>query len=473
MPNPGDFPNAVEGIVDMLDDTIVAISTPLGEGGISIVRLSGQQALAIADEIFQGQIRPSESPTHHVHYGRTVDPDSGEPVDEVLLTVMRAPKTYTREDVVEINCHGGLLVAKRILEIALNCGARLAEPGEFTKRAFLNGRIDLAQAEAAVDLIRSKTETGLRSALSQLNGRLSAEVERLRQDLVELCSLLEVAIDFPEEDIEFTDRERLLSMVDGSLERLEGLIKSSEAGKVIREGLAMVIVGKPNVGKSSLLNALLKEDRAIVTPLPGTTRDTVEEILDIGGIPIRVVDTAGLREPQDVIELEGNRRAETYLKGADLVLFVVDGSVEIDQEDRRIAEKVRSKKAIAVVNKIDLEQRIDGWQVGELIEAPLVKFSALKMIGLGALERAMLETIFQDGFPSTDGALVTNVRHRRALIGARNGLVRAQEALTNGLSGEFVTVDIREALDCLGEITGETTTEDILERIFSEFCIGK
>lgn len=459
--------------LDILDDTIAAISTPMGEGGICIVRLSGRESLAIADRMFRGRAQPSTVPTHTIHYGRIINPDTGEPIDEVLLMVMRAPRTYTREDVVEVNCHGGFLVARRILEAALACGARLAEPGEFTKRAFLNGRIDLAQAEAVADLIRSQSEAGRRAALSQLEGRLSAQVEELRQGLIEFCSLIEVAIDFPEEDLEFADSERLLAMLDDYLGKLDELIQSSEAGRIIREGLSLVIVGKPNVGKSSLLNALLREDRAIVSPLPGTTRDTITEVLDIGGVPIRVVDTAGLRESRDPIEQEGARRAEAHLERADLVLFVLDGSGDIDQEDHRIADRLKGKRAITVVNKIDLAQRIDVQEVEKLVEAPVVRISALWMIGLNALEKAILEVIFGDGLPSTAGVLVTNVRHRQSLLGARRVLLQARETLLAGLSREFVTVDLREALDRLGEITGQTATEDILERIFSQFCIGK
>ncbi|MFQ6091525.1 MAG: tRNA uridine-5-carboxymethylaminomethyl(34) synthesis GTPase MnmE [bacterium] len=457
----------------MFEETIAAISTPPGEGGISVVRMSGRQALSIADRLFRGKVRPSQSLSHRVLHGRISAPRSGEPIDEVLLVVMRGPKTYTAEDMVEVNCHGGYLVTRGVLEAVLSCGARLAEPGEFTKRAFLNGRIDLAQAEAVLDVVRSRTPAGLRLALEQLGGGLSSAVERVRHQLVEVLSQLEVAVDFSESDIQALSRGQQISSIAEILRSVEGLIQTSDAGKILREGAKMAIVGKPNVGKSSLLNALLKEERAIVSPIPGTTRDTIEEWLNLEGLPLRIVDTAGLGGAADEIEREGGRRAEERMGQADVVLFVVDGSVPLDERDVYIAQRLNGKRHIAVINKIDLKQMMDEDRLPGLVGGPVLKISALRGLGLEALKRSIIDSVLNRPAVASEGIFVTHLRHRDALMRTGAALGRALETLERGLSEEFVAQDVREALVSVGEITGETATEEILEKIFSQFCVGK
>jgi tRNA modification GTPase len=446
-----------------LEDTIAAISTALGEAGISVIRVSGRDAINIVDKIFQGRRKLSEVKTHTAHFGYIVNKD-GEIIDEVVATVFKAPNSYTGEDVVEVSCHGGIFVTRRVLETILSAGARMAEPGEFTKRAFLNGRMDLSQAEAVADLIRASTDLAYKSSLSQLEGSLSKRIRKMRDDLIELCSLVELELDFADEDLE-----------------IDVLIESFSYGKIYREGISVVIAGKPNAGKSSLLNALLNENRAIVSSIPGTTRDIIEESLNIEGVLFRVIDTAGLRETADVIEQEGVRRAESSIKGADMVILVVDSSVEISDEDRRIYDRVfelvreEGKRCIVVLNKIDL---LDGRDVDDNFsdiagEFPVVKLSALTHSGLDELKRMMIEISFRGTKRVSDGVVVTNVRHKDALVRARESLEYALRSLESGMTGDFVAVDLRAGLDHLGEIIGVVTTDDILNNIFSKFCIGK
>ena len=457
-------------------DTIAAIATPIGTGGIAVIRISGEEAFRIADQIFRGKTLPSSAKSHTLHFGLIVDPQTGEPLDEVVISLYRAPHSYTGEDVVEISCHGGIYLSRKILELVLRMGARLAQPGEFTKRAFLNGRIDLSQAEAVADLIRARTDRSLRSSLSQLRGELSAKIRELRDSLIDICSLLELELDFSEEDIEFVDKEEVITRIDRTLERMDKLISSYDKGRFLAEGVKLAIVGRPNVGKSSLLNALLGRERAIVAPTPGTTRDTLEEALDIDGLLFRVIDTAGLRRARTHVEREGIRRTEKRMEEADLVLWVVDGSEELTPEDEEILERVRSRnqRAIIAVNKIDLPQRIDLRDLREKTSPyPLLRISAKEGTGLGELEKAVVESVLEGGIPGPDGAVVTNLRHREALIRAKDHLGQAKTSLERGMSQEFAALDLRGALDSLGEIIGVTTPEDILKEIFSRFCIGK
>jgi len=457
-----------------LNDTIAAVSTPVGEGGIGIVRLSGERALSIADEIFLSKngTMPSEARTYTTHYGRVTD--GKRPIDEVILTVMRAPKSYTKEDIVEINCHGGILPLKKILELVTGLGARIAEPGEFTKRAFLNGRIDLTQAEAVLDVIRSKTDAGLVAALNQLEGRLFTEVRAVKNEIMDFYAHLEAAIDFPDEELEIYDSTELSGKMDSALDRLNALLEGSKKGRILREGISTVICGKPNVGKSTLMNAFLREDRVIVTHIPGTTRDVIEEVINIDGIPLRVADTAGIIESDSLPEAEGVKKSRSRIKDADLVLLVLDNSRGFEETDRAVLRMVKGKKAIAVINKIDLPVKLDKDTIAEELNgAQVVEISASKMTNLDVLEKAISQMVWSGQAVTGHNLLLTNVRHADAVRRAGEGIRKASESLEKRLSPEFIAIDIKEALESLGEITGETVLEDLLERIFGEFCIGK
>ena len=409
----------------MFEETIAAISTPLGEGGISIVRMSGPKALSITDQVFQGDTRPSQSPSHRVLYGHVKNPESKEIVDEVLIMIMRAPKTYTAEDLVEIHCHGGLLVTRNVLEVLLKCGARLAEPGEFTKRAFLNGRIDLTQAEAVLDIIRSRTKEGLRLGIEQLEGGLLQEMEDLRGKLIQTLMRLEVAVDFSESDIQIVEKKEVKASLLQNLGKVHDLLRTSESGKLIREGARLAIVGKSNVGKSSLLNALLKEDRAIVSPVPGTTRDTIEEWLDIEGIPLRIIDTAGLGLTTNIIEAEGKRRAEQRMSQADLIIFMLDGSAPLDERDEGIARRLDGKEYLTVINKIDLKQHLKSERLQDIIKGPHLRISALHGLGLEELKRSILDSFLGGQSVPAEGVVITHIRHRDALMRAKLSLDQA------------------------------------------------
>jgi tRNA modification GTPase len=457
-----------------MDDTIIAISTPLGESGIGVVRMSGPETLAIGDRIFlNGKKKTSQFPTHTLHHGYIVDPQSGEKIDEVMLALMRSPRSFTKEDMLEINCHGGMVPLRRVLEVALREGARLAEPGEFTKRAFLNGRIDLSQAEAVVDIIKAKTTLGLKVALHQLGGYLSSRVKTLRGELIEILSRIEMAIDFPE-DIEWMSYGENLCNAEEALEEINKLLATAEEGRILREGVNVAIVGRTNIGKSSLLNAFLQEERAIVTPIPGTTRDTIEEIVDIKGVPFRIIDTAGIRAPKDVIEAEGVRRSRRSIKAADLILFILNGAERLTDDDRKMIEEVKYRKTIVVINKGDLPEAIEIEEIKDkLHDKRIIKVSVSKGKGLEELKEAIIHMVLGREVTLNGRTLVTNVRHKNVLTRARESLGRAIEAMRVGVSEEFVAVDLREALESLGQITGQTTTEDILDEIFSHFCIGK
>ncbi len=460
-----------------LNDTITAISTPPGEGGIGIVRLSGKNALSIANKIFKAKNKKRITGNNsftlcygHVH-------NNGTSIDEALLTVMLAPKTYTREDIVELSCHGGSIPLRNTLELCLENGARLAGPGEFTRRAFLNGRIDLAQAEAVVNIIRSKTDTALKCALRQLDGGLSKTVNSIRDKLIDILAAIEASLDYPEDDIELFSGRKLLKKVMEAGREIEGLLKTAETGKILKEGLVTVLVGKPNVGKSSILNALLQEEKAIVTSIPGTTRDIVEDTINIYGIPVRILDTAGIRHTKNEIEIIGVRKSRKSLKTADLVLFVIDLSTRISSEDRLIAKDIKGRKLIIAANKSDLKQKTTEAEIKKLFphhkRIPIIKLSATRRKGIKPLEKLIYNRFIKGGMNISDAVLVTDLRHKNALKNASDSINKSIKAIRDKSSEEFTALDLRQALDSLGEIVGRTTTEDILDRVFSRFCVGK
>lgn len=459
----------------MFEDTIAAISTPLGEGGIGIVRLSGPAAVEIAGKIFRARRGEwTDAAGNSLIYGHIYDFD-GAVVDEVLLGYMKAPHTYTREDVVEINCHGGPLPLKKVLELVLAAGARLANPGEFSMRAFLNGRMDLAQAESVIDIIRAKTEGGLRLAAGQLKGDLSKKIFNLQDKLLGLLAQVEANIDFPDEDLEEKTMEEISLSSGEIIGDLKELIRGAEAGKIYREGISTIIIGRPNVGKSSLLNALLRENRAIVTDIPGTTRDIIEEIINIGGIPLKIIDTAGLHETENIIEKIGIERTKENIEKAGLVLLVLDASNELTEEDLAIIESVGDKKAVFLINKADIEEKkIDPDQVAARASGrPVLWVSAKKGTGLEQLEKIIYEMVMEGQIANNDTVLVTSVRHKQALEKAAAHLEDARSGITGGVPVDIIAIDIRAAWEALGEITGSTVTEDLLDRIFADFCIGK
>jgi tRNA modification GTPase len=454
----------------LLDDTIAAVSTPIGKSGIGIVRLSGRKALSIADKIFlpSNGLSPSGFPSHTIHYGRIKD------IDEVLLTVMRAPRTYTREDIVEINCHSGIVILRRILDLLLKSGARLAEPGEFTKRAYLAGRIDLAQAEAVLDMINSRTDKAQNAALGQLKGELSRRIKALRKSILDVLTHLEVSIDFSDRDLPAPSSKRLLKMMQRASRDIRILLDSADKGTILRQGITCVICGKPNVGKSSLLNALLKEDRAIVAAVAGTTRDTLEETVDLSGIPLKLVDTAGIIKGKNIVEREAVKRSRRYLKQADLVLLVLDSNRRISFADRALAREVSNRPVFVVLNKQDLPLKISLRQAKEILpQRKFVPVSALRGKGLDRLKKEIADYIWQGKVSSSSEILITNIRHARALKRAQRFIRRAVKALQSGQSPEVVCLDMQAAQKSLGEIIGRISCEDILGHIFSQFCIGK
>lgn len=457
---------------DSLQDTIAAISTALGEGGIGIVRLSGPESLRIASKIFVGldKKKPEQFKSYSLHYGKIVD--QHKIIDEVLLTVMRGPKSYTRQDVVEINCHGGLLSLRKILELALKHGCRLAAPGEFTKRAFLNGRLDLAQAEAVIDIIRAKTESALKISLGQLSGSLSGEINKIRQGLLDILVILEANIDFPEEGIPAQDLTEIAHNLTAIDARLNALLSSASGGRILREGLHVVICGKPNVGKSSLLNALLKKERSIVTPVAGTTRDTIEELIDIKGIPVRIVDTAGILKPRNLIEAKAVRLARRQMSLADLIIILFDASRKLDQKDRKLIKEVKNKKVIAVVNKIDLRARIEKDEITGIFPK-VVELAARSGKNLNLLEDALYDSVYQGKLPGPEFILVSNLRHIQALRDAQKLISQARVILADKLSIEFITQNLKDACVYLDKILGKNFSADLLDRIFTDFCIGK
>ncbi len=456
------------------DSTIAAIATPPGPGGIGIIRISGSESLPILNKIFSVHNSKTPITSHRLIYGWITNPQTKQPVDEVLVVFMRAPKTYTREDIVEIHCHGSYLVLQKILSLIVSLGAELANPGEFTKRAFLNGRIDLTQAEAVIELLQAKTHEGLDMAMSQLGGGLRDIIAQIRHSLISLRAIIEVAIDFPDDDVEIINPEAMTNQLEKDIiSPLQRLINSANHGKIFREGISVIILGKPNVGKSSLLNALLREDRAIVTEIPGTTRDTIEECLDIKGLPVQVIDTAGIRDNAEEVEEIGIQRAREKLSEADLVLMLCDGSQPITNEDTDLYKSIQNKPLLLVVNKIDVASPNRESFSESFPDATQVFLSAKTHEGLADLEDTLFTTVTGEADWDPGHECVPNVRQHRALEGALNAAKRLNEGLTINLPPDLLAIELQTALDQLGDIIGETTTEDILDLIFEQFCIGK
>jgi len=459
-------------LIDNLDDTITAISTAVGEGSVGIVRLSGPKALTIADAIFVGKngLKPSQFKTYTMHYGKIVW--AGQMLDEVILTLMRTPHSYTREDVVEINCHGGIVALRKILDSVLENGCRLANPGEFTRRAFLNGRIDLAQAEAVIDIIRAKTDSALKLSLEQLRGSLSKEIGKIRQALLDILVILEANIDFPEEDFKQQDLEGISQGLASVRMQLNRLLDSAKTGRILRDGIHVVICGKPNVGKSSLLNALLKKERSIVTPVAGTTRDSIEEVIDIKGIPVRIVDTAGILKPRNLIEKKAVWRAKIHINSADLIIILFDANRRLNGDDWKLIKKVKNKTVIAVINKIDLKGHIQKEEILKVFHK-VVELSAKKTKNIDLLEDAFCELVYKGKLRHPEFMLVSNLRHINALKEAQKLLSNAMVALADKLPLEFLTQDLKDASVHLDKILGKDFSGDLLDRIFADFCIGK
>jgi tRNA modification GTPase len=455
-------------------DTIAAISTPSGEGGIAVIRVSGPDSIEVADRIVSCKSKLKDVPTHTVHYGHIVDPETGERVEEALITVMRAPRSFTTEDVVEISCHGGIISVNKVLGLVLDQGARLAEPGEFTKRAFLNGRIDLAQAEAVIDLIRAKSDRAFRIALKQVEGALSAQVKALRHKLVELMAHIEVNIDYPEHDVEEVTNAYIRERCESAIEELNGLLRSAEQGKILREGIVTAIVGRPNVGKSSLLNALARENKAIVTDIPGTTRDVIEEYVNLDGIPLRLLDTAGIRETEDVVERIGVERSRSALSEADLILLVLNRSEPLHEDEKRLMDEVADRQCIVILNKSDLPPGLDLAFVEERFPAErIVSMSAKEHEGLDRLGKAIGKLFFGGSLETNDMTYVSNVRHIHLLKQAKRSLEEARQAAEQFVPIDMIQIDIRNAWESLGELVGDSVGESLIDQIFSQFCLGK
>ncbi|APQ76242.1 tRNA uridine-5-carboxymethylaminomethyl(34) synthesis GTPase MnmE [Clostridium botulinum] len=457
-------------------DTIAAVATPVGEGGISIIRISGDKSLDIVSSIFKGKndrtlddIKP-----YSMRYGFIIEKESKEMIDEVLVSYMKGPRSFTAEDTLEINCHGGVIPTKKILKELIKSGARLAEPGEFTKRAFLNGRIDLSQAEAVIDIIRSKTDLSMKSALKQAEGTLSKEISSIRNRMIKIIAHIEATVDYPEDDLEEITGQKIKVDLKEIINKIDNLISASEEGKILREGLNTVIVGKPNVGKSSLLNALINENKAIVTEIPGTTRDVIEEYINIDGIPIKIVDTAGIRETEDVVEKIGVEKSKEKIDEADLVIFMLDLSRKIDEEDIEIMDFIKNKKYIVLLNKLDLNKDLneENHFIKELDSKYIIKTSVKNNSGLNELKEC-IKNLFFSGEIKSDELIVTNARHQEALIRSRESCIQAIETLSDEISIDLASIDIRNAWKYLGEITGDTLDENIIDKIFSEFCLGK
>ncbi|CPQ31456.1 tRNA (5-carboxymethylaminomethyl-2-thiouridylate) synthase [Staphylococcus aureus] len=456
-------------------DTITSISTPMGEGAIGIVRLSGPQAVEIAGILYKGKHLLNDVPSHTINYGHIIDPESKEVVEEVMVSVLRAPKTFTREDIIEINCHGGILTINRVLELTMTYGARMAEPGEFTKRAFLNGRIDLSQAEAVMDFIRSKTDRASKVAMNQIEGRLSDLIKKQRQSILEILAQVEVNIDYPEyDDVEDATTEFLLEQSKEIKQEINRLLDTGAQGKIMREGLSTVIVGKPNVGKSSMLNNLIQDNKAIVTEVAGTTRDVLEEYVNVRGVPLRLVDTAGIRETEDIVEKIGVERSRKALSQADLILFVLNNNEALTQEDYTLYEVVKNEDVIVIVNKMDLEQNIDINEVKDMIgDTPLIQTSMLKQEGIDELEIQIRDLFFGGEVQNQDMTYVSNSRHISLLKQARQTIQDAIDAAESGVPMDMVQIDLTRTWEILGEIIGETASDELIDQLFSQFCLGK
>lgn len=458
------------------NDTIAAISTPVGEGGISIIRISGEDAVVVAKRLYRGSKDLAQVASHTINYGHIVDPDTGAEVDEVMVSVMRAPHTYTCEDVVEINCHGGLLATNRILQLVLSYGARMAEPGEFTKRAFLNGRIDLSQSEAVMDLIRAKTDKSMKVALNQLDGDLSRLIRHLRQDILDVLAQVEVNIDYPEYDaVEEMTTKMLKEKALDIQQRIQALLKTAKQGKVLREGLATAIIGRPNVGKSSLLNTLLHEDKAIVTDVAGTTRDVIEEYVNVDGVPLKLIDTAGIRDTDDTVEKIGVERSKRALDAADLILLLIDSSAPLTAEDRELLTATHGKQRIVILNKTDLPRQVDLDELKKLTDGDaLIETSIVKHEGMDQLGQQISKMFFNEGIESSqNNVMVTNARHIGLLHQASAALSDVLKGINAGMPVDLVQIDMTRCWDLLGEITGDSYQDELLDQLFSQFCLGK
>ncbi|NLJ89374.1 MAG: tRNA uridine-5-carboxymethylaminomethyl(34) synthesis GTPase MnmE [Clostridiales bacterium] len=458
----------------MTNDTIAAISTSLSKSGLSIIRISGKDALSVIDKIYRsksGNKKISEVPSHTIHYGYIYDEEVL--IDEVMVLVMKGPKSYTKEDVVEIDCHGGIVVTKKILDTVIKHGARLAEPGEFTKRAFLNGRIDLSQAEAVMDIINSKNELSLKNSLSQLKGNVLDKIKEIRSSIMHDLAFIEAALDDPEHISLDGFNEELENNINVTIKELGRLLKSAENGRLIKEGINTVILGKPNVGKSSLLNILVGTDRAIVTDIAGTTRDTLEESVNIGGITLNIIDTAGIRDTDDIVEKIGVEKARKVANEADLIIYVIDASVPLDINDEIIIDIIRDKKAIILLNKTDLDMKVDPNKIKELLDKDIILISAKENKGINRLEDWIIDNFFQGNLDFNDEVMITNIRQKNAISEAIDSLNNVISSINDNLPEDFYSIDLMNAYELLGEIIGETVNEDLVDTIFSDFCMGK
>lgn len=458
------------------DDTIAAISTPLGSAGIGKIRMSGPEAIEIAASLFKGvkdkDLRDVK--TYTAHYGYVIEPKTGKIADEVICIIMKKPHSFTGEDVVEFDCHGGTVPLQRVLEVLLDNGARLAEPGEFSKRAFLNGRLDLAQAEGIMEVINSKTNKGLDVALNHLEGKLSNKIERIKDKVTKLFAHLEAAIDFPEDEIEGFNSGEIKKRLEEIKKEIKVLLETSNQGKIYREGIKAVIVGKPNVGKSSLMNTLLQEKRSIVTDIPGTTRDIIEEYINIKGIPLRIIDTAGIRNTEDIVEQIGVKKARESLEKSDLVLMMLDVSQGLTEADIEIYKMIQDKAIIIIVNKTDLKNKIDVDKLKSIFgQHTMLKMSLKEEKGLNSLKKAIIDEVLHEELKTDDNLFITRTRHKNSLKQAFSAIKRVIKSYKEQLPYDFYTIDLKDCLDSLGQITGETVTEDIIDRIFKDFCLGK
>ena len=458
----------------MKTDTIAAIATAMSNSGIGIVRISGDEALEVADRIFRpkkGSRKVSDMETHTIHYGYVVDGE--EVVDEVMLLIMKAPRSYTCEDTIEIDCHGGVLVMKKILETVLKYGARPAEPGEFTKRAFLNGRIDLSQAESVIDVINAQNELALKSSVSQLQGAVLEKIKDIRAVVLHEIAFIESALDDPEHVSLDGYPEQLRGIMSDSHSKVKKLLDSSDNGKMLKEGINTAIVGKPNAGKSSLLNILVGEERAIVTEIAGTTRDILQEQIQIGGIGLNVIDTAGIRDTEDIVEKIGVNKSREYIEKADLIIYVVDSSTELDENDQEIIEAIQDKKAIVLLNKSDLDAKTDAAILQERLDKPILSISAKNNTGIHELEKLIEEMFFSGKLSFNDEVYITNIRQKNALAEAESSLKMVLQSIDDGMPEDFFSIDLMNAYENLGKILGESVGEDLVNEIFSKFCMGK
>lgn len=453
-------------------DTIAAIATPIGEGGISIIRVSGENALEIVNKIFRGA-NLNKVASHTIHYGHIIDYANKDVVDEVLVTVMLAPKTFTRENTVEVSCHGGLLVTQKILQLILDNGARMATPGEFTKRAFINGRIDLTQAESIMDIIEAKTDRARQVAMKQLEGGLLFEIRKLRQELLNTMAHEEVNIDYPEYDMDDVTSKEMYDKAQQVIKEIDKLLATAQEGKVVRSGFATAIVGRPNVGKSSLLNYLSKEEKAIVTNIAGTTRDTLEEYVSLKGILLKLIDTAGIRQTDDIVEKIGVERSKRAITESDLVLLLINSSEELTEEDQKLLELTQDKKRIIILNKADQVAKITKKDIQKITDSPIVTISVLKKKNMIGLEEAIKSLFLQGITDSKSEVMVTNQRQNDLLRKAKQSLIEAIEAINDNMPLDLVQIDLKEAWDSLGEITGDTAPDELITQLFSKFCLGK